>query len=139
MDWQALSLADLAKYVWSSGVSTNALLTRLKSLDVMPSVEVMNSLTMTTQALLRRSGIFDGPGSDQITERMQAASSRRFPEHLVSAHSDAVAQGRIGASVLAWMLGVSATELDEQLAPPVEANVDIDQLAKELGLVDPPT
>ena len=137
--WGEMSMSALAQFVWEYGVSTNALQTRLTVLGISASADVSAGLSMNTQALLRRSGIFHEAETDLITERMQAASSRRFPEHLLSAHADAVAEGKIGASVLAWMLGVPAGELDEQLAPPIATSVDIDELARELGLVDPST
>jgi transcriptional regulator with XRE-family HTH domain len=135
--WDAMDMSGLARFVWAAGVSTSALQNRLSALAIVPSAAVVAGLAMNTQALLRRSGMFVSEPNDLITERMQDASSRRFPEHLLSAHGDAVAAGKVGASVLAWMLGVQTTELDEQLAPPVESNVDVDQLARDLGLVDP--
>jgi len=137
--WSVMETPALARFIWSSGVSTQALQNRLSKLGIGSSAAVVSGLSMNTQALLRRSGIFRDESSDLITERMRAASSRRFPEHLLSAHGDAVSEGRIGASVLAWMLGVPAAELDEQLAPPIETNVDVDELAIQLGLVDPST
>jgi Zn-dependent peptidase ImmA (M78 family)/transcriptional regulator with XRE-family HTH domain len=137
--WNVMEISGLARLIWTCGVSTQALQNRLSALGIAPSPAVSSGLAMNTQALLRRSGIFREESADLITERMQNASSRRFPEHLLSAHGDAVSEGKIGASVLAWMLGVSAAELDEQLAPPIETHVDVEQLARELGLVDPST
>jgi Zn-dependent peptidase ImmA (M78 family)/transcriptional regulator with XRE-family HTH domain len=137
VSWTSMDAARLARFLWSTGVSTQALDTRLSALGVSRSAEVDSELKKATQAVIRHSQILSSEPGDRISERIQQASSRRFPDHLISAHTDAVAEGKIGASVLAWMLGVPTEQLNEQLAPPLETNVDVDELARELGLVDP--
>ncbi len=135
MNWSTMDDAALAAFVWRAGVSTDALARRLSSLDLKPSDAVIAGLGLRTQALLRRFGSFGPVGEDPITERMQEASSRRFPEHILGAHREAVADGKLGASLLAWMLDVPAADLEEQLSPAVVTSVDVDSLARGLGHV----
>jgi hypothetical protein len=135
--WTQLSLPELAQFVWEAGVSTDALGRRLSKLGVEVSDEIRGALALKTQALLRRHGSFGGGAIDHITERMKEASTRRFPDHLIAAHYDAVSEGKVGAAVLAWMLGVDEGDLDEQLAPGAGPAIDVSSLAEELGFGTP--
>ncbi len=103
--WQRATEHQIADFVWTSGVSTNALLTRLTSLGIDLSGRLRVTLESSTQALLRRSGIVSGGDTDRVTQRMDAAAARRFPQHLISAHAEAVASGRLDRAMLSWMLG----------------------------------
>lgn len=133
-DWSTVSPREIAELLWDTGVSTEMLSTRLASLQIQPGRTAVSALSMRTQALLRREHVPQSE-SDLITERMRDASTRRFPAHLVSAHRLGVAEGRLRAETLAWMLGVDVVSLEEELAPPVEPP-DLDWLARELGLTD---
>lgn len=126
-DWENALPAAVAQIIWDRGVSTDSLSRRLSALALRPGPALAVGLTMKTQAFLRRNGDFD------ITGRMQEASTRRFPEHLVAAHRDAVESGRLSSATLGWMLGVDSRHLDSELAPH-RSEPDVDWLADELGL-----
>ena len=137
IDWTGTTPSDLASFVWTAGVSTDALRRRLVSLKISASADTMNLLQLKTQALLRKCWAGNA-NLDEITVRMQQASARRFPDHLVAAHRVGVSSGLLGSATLAWMLGVDPSDLDAELAPSREAS-DIHWLAQELGLSDEPS
>jgi Zn-dependent peptidase ImmA (M78 family) len=137
--WQSMTLSELADYVWSAGVSTDALARRLSKLKEQLSEDVYAGLAMSTQSLVRAHASFASAAVDLISQRMKEAAARRFPDRLITAHIEAVSDGKLGASTLAWMLGAPVEEIEEQLSPAVESTVDIDGLAKQLGLVISPS
>lgn len=130
MDWDSLSPADLAGFVWDRGVSTQTLRVRLENLAIAIQPETQRLLSLSTQGLLRRHWVNDEPG-DPITERMSKASARSFPNWLKDAHLEGIASGRLQKGTLAWMLGVDpeALEVDE----PQSATMSDDELMNLLG------
>lgn len=70
-----------------------------------------------------------------IAGRMQDASARRFPAHLIATHRAGVESGTLLPDTLAWMLALDADTLASELAPAV-APVDIDWLSAQ---IDPPS
>ena len=134
VDWQNASEADVARFVWMAGVSTDALSRRLAVKRVNVSAATHQALDMKTQALLRAWWSSEQPG-DPIAERMQTASARRFPGHLLSAHRLAVEDGLVPPATLAWMLGVEEASLAAELTP-AATPPDVDWLARELGLLE---
>lgn len=135
MDWTDATEADVAHFVWTSGVSTDALSRRLAAKGVSVSPATRRALDMKTQALLRAWWSSEQPG-DPIADRMQTASARRFPGHLISAHRLAIEDGLVRPASLAWMLGVDEASLAGELTP-ATAPADVNWLARELGLTDP--
>lgn len=134
-DWQNVSEEGLAERVWDLGVSTDALSRRLWNLGVPTSSVVSQWAAQTTQRLLRYhwKGAAGGGEVDEITERMDDASARRFPRSLQEAHLKMIANGDLGKGTLAWMLGIDADDLEVD-APEPQAEIDSDALAAELGL-----
>jgi Zn-dependent peptidase ImmA (M78 family)/transcriptional regulator with XRE-family HTH domain len=139
MAWRSTTLSELADYVWSVGVSTDALARRLSKLKEQLSEDVKAGLAMSTQLLVRAHASFAIDAVDLISQRMKEAAARRLPDRLIAAHIEAVSDGKLGASTLAWMLGAPVEEIEEQLSPTVESAADIDKLAKQLRLVLPPS
>lgn len=136
VDWTRLTPEEFAKLLWQWGVSTKSIEVRLRSLHIRPSAELAELLTQTTQSVLRRhlqlqptKNLF----SDEMGDRMQAASTRRFPGELLDAHSRGVAEGRLHAGSLAWMLGVEESQIELGREAEVSA-VGADDLAELLGL-----
>lgn len=132
VSWATASSRDVAEFVWEAGVSTAAARTRVKALRLSVGAEGVAALAEKTQVLLQQ----QLPNlADEVTVRMQEAGRRRFPQHLVTAHSRAVATGRIRADTLAWMLGEPVDLIRDELAPS-RPPADLDWLASELGLND---
>lgn len=142
VDWQGISRSDLAKFVWDAGVSCEALVTRLTSLQLRVSPRVRQLLDGSTQRLLRehlrevsRPGATSGQFAlpiDLITERMSASAVRRFPLALQAAHVQRIALGEISPGTLAWMLDTAEEDLVVDRPTPVHQSVD--SLASALGL-----
>jgi Zn-dependent peptidase ImmA (M78 family) len=133
VDWQRASQAAVARFVWSSGISTEAVRARLGSLKLTAGPDAQRALGMKTQALLRDAGV--PADQHELTERMQDASQRRFPARLVAQHLAAVSEGRLSAATVAWMLGVEPGPIEEDLSPDL-AEPDLDWLGRELGLTE---
>jgi hypothetical protein len=133
IDWQRASQQTVARFLWSSGVSTEALRTRLATLKISAGPETQRALGMKTQALLRDAGI--PADQSELTQRMQDASQRRFPARLVAMHLAAVSEGRLSAATVAWILGVEPGPIEEDLSPDL-AEPDLDWLGRELGLTE---
>ena len=137
IEWLNISSPELAERLWAWGVSTPTLRARLGTLGIVPSEGVRELLAMPTQRVLRRHWTDEGGmWVDSITDRMERASTRRFPASLLAAHTDAVARGDIAPAYLAWMLATDEASLDAELAPHT-SEVDLDWLATELGLERP--
>ena len=134
VNWKSAAPADVASYLWAAGVSTESLRIRLTKLKVQVSDSAVTCLKAKTIPVIRESWM-EGDAEELVALRIQQASSRRFPERLVAAHANAVARGELHAGSLAWMLDVDRESLEAELAPPTEP-VDIDWLARELGLAD---
>ncbi|MGW6280538.1 ImmA/IrrE family metallo-endopeptidase [Kribbella sp. NPDC055071] len=142
VDWQAIGASDLAEFVWDAGVSCEALVTRLNSLQLPVSGRVRKLLDCSTQRLLRdhlagvagqaaTGGQFALP-IDLIAERMNASAVRRFPLSLQAAHVQRIALGEISPGTLAWMLDTAEDDLVVERPAPVHESVD--SLASALGL-----
>lgn len=135
VDWENDDPARLAKFLWDTGVSTGALRHRLNVLGIQPNAPIANALTWTTQKVLRRYPEWNSDTTDEVTARMEAAASRRFPFALQAAHVDLVSSGRVPKATLAWMLGVDEGEIEIEEPEPVWG--DVDELARELGIAVP--
>lgn len=131
IDWKVVSGSSIADLLWSKGVSTHALRTRLSSLKIETSAHVSEILTWTTQKVLRRFPDWNADGRDQVTERMDEAAARRFPIKLQTAHIALIEQGKLPKTTLAWMLDVDPE--DVEIEGPDEPAPDIDELARLLG------
>ncbi|NQW87659.1 MULTISPECIES: ImmA/IrrE family metallo-endopeptidase [unclassified Frigoribacterium] len=135
-DWNNVPVAHVAGLLWDLGVSTSSLRTRLKSLGLLRP-ELDRLLSAPTQRFLRaHAQILRQGAHDEITERMQEASTRRFPTHLVTAHRQGVEAGMLRAASLAWMLGDGEDEVARELAPPPAEAGSLDDLAHLLGVGD---
>lgn len=131
VDWDSLGDDGLAALMWSWGVSTDALCRRLRTFLGYAPQCVARWAARPTQRLLRQH-LRIGPGRDEITMRMDAASQRRFPVSVQEAHLALVASGAIGTATLAWMLGIDAAALE--VDSPEIPEVDVADLATALGL-----
>jgi len=129
VDWQAITLAQLARLVWDLGVSTTALANRLSSLRLAVSDEVAVGLDGSTPSLLRR----HLPDAQlEIARRSQDAAVRQFPARLIAAHEEKIAQGALGRSTLAWMLAVEEDQLQVEM-PAADEGLSSDELLALLG------
>ena len=124
MPWEAISLAQVADFVWESGVSTAALKNRLDSLGIGLRDEVAAALTGITQRLLRKHWVGEsgevgeaGETGDPITARMSQSATRRFPDWLKSAHLRKIEQRELSKGTLAWMLGVDPEDIEVEAIP----------------------
>ncbi|HMS74532.1 MAG TPA: ImmA/IrrE family metallo-endopeptidase [Gordonia sp. (in: high G+C Gram-positive bacteria)] len=131
LDWQGVTPADLAAWIWDLGVSTEALANRLESLGIESPV-VRDWSGYTTQRLLRHHWV-PSEADDPITIRMDAAAVRRFPVALQTAHLDRIARGEVGKGILAWMLGVADDSLEVE-EPTPRPGVSTSDLLDALGI-----
>ncbi len=138
VDWSSMAKADLANNLWHWGVSTDAVKRRLAALRIVPGDEVREVLNLSTQKALRRHWTDENSSMwvDSITDRMDRANTRRFPAELIRAHMEAVAEGRLRPTYLAWMLGTDAASLESELSP-ADDSPDLDWLMDEVGLKQP--
>jgi Zn-dependent peptidase ImmA (M78 family)/transcriptional regulator with XRE-family HTH domain len=142
IDWQTISPAELAQFIWDAGVSCEALMRRLNSLQLHMSSRVRKLLDGSTQRLLREHlvDVVEPAGAggqfalpiDRITERMNASAVRRFPLSLQAAHVERIALGEVSPGTLAWMLDTAEEDLVVDRPAPVHESVD--SLASALGL-----
>ena len=133
LDWQSVTPVQLAHLLWTHGVSTGALRTRLTKLDITPSDTINTILQGSTQRVLRRHWSHsDMPTGDPITERMTAASARRFPAWLKEAHLKRIAEGAVRKHTLAWILDVDPDALEVE-EPPLLEPLGANELAELLG------
>lgn len=132
VDWDSASQQTVADFLWETGVSTQALRNRLSSLGL-GNERIRTLLDCATQALLRRARSWSHAFGDQITERMDAAATRRFPLVLQEAHEEKVETGQLGPAYLAWMRGVSEVWIADEYEPH-NGGPSVDELAAELGL-----
>ncbi|HEX4058895.1 MAG TPA: ImmA/IrrE family metallo-endopeptidase [Galbitalea sp.] len=102
-DWLEPLEADVADFVWESGVSTRALASRLRSLKIETSPGVRAMLASSTSRLVLRSSILLKDPSG-LQRRAAASSTPRLPFDLVDAHRTAIAEGRISSDSLDWLL-----------------------------------
>ncbi|MGA8117144.1 MAG: ImmA/IrrE family metallo-endopeptidase [Actinocatenispora sp.] len=133
-NWEALDAEGLARLVWESGVSADALARRLSSLGIEPTDLIARWAQQPTQRLLRRHWRdAQAEHGDAITQRMDDAATRRFPLSLQRSHLTMIARGDLGKGTLAWMLGIVPDDLEVDAATAPE-DVDPDVLASALGL-----
>jgi Zn-dependent peptidase ImmA (M78 family)/transcriptional regulator with XRE-family HTH domain len=129
--WDRIGDDEIAVFIWSTGVSIDALSRRLSAvLGYVPKC-VARWAAHPTQRLLRQHLPIESE-LDEITARMDEASQRRFPLSLQEAHLERVASGEIRRVTLAWMLGIDAATLE--VDSPEIPEVDVDDLASALGL-----
>lgn len=115
IDWPRVTEAEVAAFVWQTGVSTEALRTRLRKLRLKPGAGLTNSLEQPTQHLLRRhlsSLAGSSAGVDAVVEREAESTGRRFPIRLISDLSQRVRTGQADPGALAWVLNVPIDEID---------------------------
>lgn len=138
VDWSSMARVDIANNLWRWGVSTDAVKRRLAALRIVPGDEVREVLNLSTQKALRRHWTEEDSSMwvDSITDRMDRANTRRFPTELIRAHMQAVAEGRLRPTYLAWMLGTDAAALESELGP-TDDSPDLDWLMNEVGLKQP--
>ena len=130
--WSILSARGVADFVWKAGVSTKVVAARLRALKIVAGSRAADALDLATHTLIQR----ELPHLRAlVTLRMQEARETRFPEHLVTAHSLAVSQGKLGPETLAWMLKEPVELIRDELVPKVPP-ADLDELAAVLGLND---
>lgn len=123
VDWARISEAELSAFLWRTGVSTQALLTRLAGLGINGPTQIPAPV-----AMLRRHVIPSGPAQDPVTDRLRDAAARRFPTRLLARHEEEGDHPR----TLSWMLGAPLVAGDDpdELPQPVNA----DDLAELFGL-----
>ncbi|MGL5811475.1 MAG: ImmA/IrrE family metallo-endopeptidase, partial [Nocardioides sp.] len=115
VNWKTLSVADLAVWLWSAGVSTAALTQRLRDLGISPSEQIHDALAETTPKLMRahvgllRQAMQEH--GDPIWARENATTGRRFPAHVVVALTEQVEVGNADPYLLAWVREVPVDEL----------------------------
>jgi transcriptional regulator with XRE-family HTH domain len=137
MHWPDVPIPEVGDFVWTNGVSTKSLLTRLKALKLPVSPDLETALDKPTQRFLRSySPLVRGAAVDEISIRMAEASTRRFPMRLLTAHRDAIELGHLPATTLGWMLGDDPETIAAELRPEATfaASRDVDELASILGL-----
>jgi hypothetical protein len=136
-EWESMQPDHLASLVWSYGVSTQALVTRLDALGIARAAVVDEWGEQATQRLLRRHLPRSASSAgDAITARMAQAATRRFPLALQEAHLRRIAAGELGKESLAWMLDVDPDVLEVD-APPAVPPIDPERLGDVLGLTAP--
>lgn len=136
IDWETLTDSGVARIVWDLGISTKALAYRLESIYGSTPKLVAQWALSTTQRLVRLH-LPDAAGAgDELTQRMNSASQRRFPVALQSAHLERIAAGGLGKATLAWMLDVEPDALEVDSPEPF--TVTADEFAAAMGLVMAP-
>lgn len=130
--WATASERDVGQFLWETGVSTTALKNRFEVLRIVPSATVATSLEQRTQAVIGRVPGGQVAQQDGIARRMQDASARRFPAHLIATHRAGVADGTLLPDTLGWMLGVDPESISLELAPAF-VPVDLDWLGDQFG------
>ncbi len=115
-DWQAMTARSLARWLWSAGVSTAALSRRLREMGITVSLEAQGALQESTPRLMRANvdvlrSLVDSR-SDPIRERENATTGRQFPEHLVTALTNRVEEGKADPYLLSWVRDVPVDDLD---------------------------
>lgn len=135
-DWKATSMREVAQLIWTAGVSTKALASRLEALRIDAGRLAWTLRSESTQRFLRQHLQIDGADADLLlAQRMQQATTRRFPISLLTAHRDGVEEGRLHAATLAWMLDDDIDAIETELRPPSSSvGGDEDELAALLGL-----
>lgn len=132
VEWAKASQQTVADFLWETGVSTEALRHRIIALGL-GSDHIQTMLDCATQRLLRNARSWSHDFGDRITERMDAAASRRFPLPLQEAHEAKVEAGQLGPGYLAWMRGVAEAWIADEYEPH-NGGPSVDELAAELGL-----
>lgn len=142
IDWASLDEADLARHLWTYGVSTTALANRLSTLGLpVPAILTMRPDGSTMRLLRRQRAALPTmkrPGTpfvvaDPITYRFNNAAERRIPEGLIAAHLDGISEGRLNKGTLAWLLEAAPDEIDVD-EPPAPEPMSTDELMTALGI-----
>lgn len=129
--WPEATMTDVADFIWSNGVSSQALKLRLTSLDVARSSLIDEALAMSTPTLLRKAIQAGSPFTHATTaDRDQQSASRRFPLDLLGSLTERVASGVVSPIGLAWALDVSADDLD---FPETDEGESADRYANAIG------
>lgn len=114
VNWRDLDERGLVRFLWETGVSTEALKNRLASLRQTPSDNVAEALAQTTPRLIRAYAAADETisGEVAVTQREQQASTRLIPSQLVEALHRQVEDSKASPEYLAWALDVPVDELN---------------------------
>lgn len=114
IEWSQQTGADLAQFLWDTGVSTSALRHRLRTLRLQASDDGTALLNQSTQGLLSdhlESIVEPAARFSRIVQREAESSGRTFPLRLVSDLSRQVRAGQADPSALAWVLDAPIDEI----------------------------
>ncbi|OJZ63500.1 helix-turn-helix domain-containing protein [Mycolicibacterium diernhoferi] len=113
-NWDRKDEAGLARYLWFTGVSTQALRNRLAALQIKPAAAVEDALVHTTPRLIRAHAETEWMigGEAAVSLREQQASTRLVPAVLVDALHREVEAGNASPELLAWALDVPVDEIE---------------------------
>lgn len=133
--WHEMTHTDVAEFIWQHGISTKALASRLEALRIDIGAVGWELRSESTQRFIRKHLINTGESAETlISTRMQEAGSRRFPIGLLTAHRDAIEDGRLHGGTLAWMLDDDVDEIEAELLPTPSADpTAVDELSALLG------
>jgi Zn-dependent peptidase ImmA (M78 family)/transcriptional regulator with XRE-family HTH domain len=114
VNWRDMDERGFVRFLWETGVSTEALKNRLASLQLNPSADVAAALAYTTPKLIRAYAAADEliGGEVAVTSREQQAATRLVPSQLVEALHQQVEAGKASPEFLAWALDVPVDEID---------------------------
>jgi Zn-dependent peptidase ImmA (M78 family)/transcriptional regulator with XRE-family HTH domain len=113
-NWREMDERGLVRFLWETGVSTEALKNRMARLRLKSSAEVGTALASSTPKLIRAFAAADEliGGEKAVTLREQQASTRLVPSTLVEALHHQVETGKASPEFLAWALDVPVDEID---------------------------
>jgi transcriptional regulator with XRE-family HTH domain len=120
---------QLGSLLWDWGVSTAAVRIRAEALGLELRPTVRGWLETPTVQFLRATAMPDRWA--EIAERRREATARRFPAFICDAHERGIAEGRLGASTLAWMLGVDEDAVE--VSRPDTQRLSVQELAAAFG------
>ncbi|MET9328101.1 XRE family transcriptional regulator [Tsukamurella sp. NPDC003166] len=110
--WREMPLPDVARQIWSRGVSTSALATRLTWLKLADR-DLIDALRSTTTPQFLRAHLEEAR-TDRflIRRRGERSVGRLFPEELLGVLEERVAAGDVAPDLLAWAQDVDTEEID---------------------------
>ena len=142
IDWAHIERPEVARLIWAWGVSTEALMFRLRSLSLPAPAGIQGADRLPTVSFLRSVSDDLDIGSDAslpvdqaIAERMSKSSERRVPVRLLRALVTGTESGLIRADMIAWLLGTDSEDLNSLLVKDATYMPD-DELADALGMTD---
>lgn len=142
IDWARIERAQVAQLIWNWGVSTEALMFRLKSLSLPTPAGIQEADRLPTALYLRGASdhLETGPGvflpvDQAIAERMSKSAERSVPVRLLQALIAGTEAGFIRADMIAWLLETDSEDLNDFLVGDATYIPD-DVLADALGMTD---